>query len=323
MENLFNMNGNAAAFESESDAISGQAGDRPLTFADVEEFENGSPEGEFPEIGNANASDEPTFEETGEKRFQFWQSKADKFKNEVKSKEQLLQQQNEIIQELTQRTQQFQAYEPVLRMITSNPQILTGLMNPGQGYVQQPQQQEQERLPEKPKPPQRPTNFSWADAENPESATYKYLTEKEQYENQLADYLDRKNALLEKTLTAFQSQQQEALEVQQNINTIKAYLKQNYRFSDAQAEHFIGTMSGPNSMSLDNMVKYYMVLNNKNTNYNPAARPAFVPGQQTFKKPMSPAPIGTQMSGGGVGADPNQAFSLSLLAHAAKGGRLY
>ena len=190
---------------------------------------------ETPTGDGANLNIEKTQNENDERRFQYWQSEADKAKNENAQLKAQVQQMNQ--------PQQAQPAPVVEKNV--------------------------EEFPPAPIKPTAPLGFNRAEAmEDPNSASAQYLNQIDGWRDDIVEY----NALKTEYQTALV---QERLDTQENqrveeIKRQEAYQKQQAQMTNiyqrVQGEHglnaeeaseFMQTMSQPESLSMDNLVQLY------------------------------------------------------------------
>ena len=196
------------------------------------EAPSGTPSTEQPQVDDVQAKNDA-------KRFEFWQSQANKEANENAN--------------LRQQVQQMQG---ALQQANT------------QAPVQQ-QEQNVEQFPEPPVKPEAPAGFSRAEAmEDPNSASARYLNDTEAWRDQMIQY----NAYKSEYQTALISEQleheraQRVQEIQRNeaiaaqrqqLNGVYNQVQGQYGLSQEEAADFVNTMSTPDSLSMDNLVSLY------------------------------------------------------------------
>ncbi len=209
-----------------------------------------------------------------ETRYQYWQSQADKYKNELDAVKQ----------------QQAQMQAPV-----------------AQPEPVQPAQPE-ESFPAAPDKPRMPRTFNREEAySDPSSESARYLDEVESWRDDISEYNALRNqyqsAVLEDKINQmeqakiveakrFEAQQQKAEQQSQ----VKAHVVGHYGMSENEANDFLNTMSDPKSINIDNLVQLYRMRNSA------AAQPATpaTPSpefQQTKNAQQVPSPMGVMPSG--------------------------
>tara|TARA_R100001530_G_scaffold27131_1_gene21663 strand:- start:371 stop:1291 length:921 start_codon:yes stop_codon:yes gene_type:complete len=178
-----------------------------------------------------------------EVRYQYWQSEADKAKNENEQLKQTV----DILQKSIQGTQP----QPEVQAEESAP--------------------EPEPFRESPEKPQRPTGFNRAEAiDDPNSASAQYLDQMDQYRDSMDSWnherVEHEAGLLRQEreeLVESQRRQQEAYEAEQRnaeqMNGIHTQLKQSYGANDEEIADFVEKMSSPESLNVDNLWKLYQM----------------------------------------------------------------
>ena len=196
------------------------------------------------EIANPNQqSEEPSVEVTEENdqvRYQYWQSQADKLKNE---KEELQQQFNQLA------SQQQTVSQP----------------------VEEPEQVEEESFPDPPERPQKPYNFNMDEAMgDPSSESARFVQAEQQWRDEMDEY---KNMQFEYQMAVLQDErdkmkQERQAEVQrreaeqqqaEQMTNVKQQIMSQYKVDAQTADDFVKVMSDPQSISLDNLWKLYSV----------------------------------------------------------------
>ena len=170
-------------------------------------------------------------------RYQYWQSEADKLKNQNEVLMQQLQQQ----QQMVQPQQQEQIAEP-------EPEI---------------------EMPEPPEKPVRPYNFSMDEAlSDPQSESAKFVRQEQSWRDEMDDYKnmqfeyqmamleDERTKMADERQANIQRQQAEQQQAQQ-LQTVRQQVMDNYKVDATTAEDFVRVMSDPGSLSLDNLWKLY------------------------------------------------------------------
>tara|TARA_Y100000593_G_scaffold81994_1_gene153708 strand:- start:175 stop:1068 length:894 start_codon:yes stop_codon:yes gene_type:complete len=175
-----------------------------------------------------------------EKRFQYWQSQADKIKNE----NDMLKQQMSTMQNQFANAQRAQA--PV-------------------------QEQQKEEFPPPPEKPARPSGFNRAEAmEDPSSPSARYLDEVEAWRDDITEYTSMKseynNAIVKERLDKQQQarvqniRRAQAQQVaNQQIHGIYENVQNEHGLSQQEAQSFIKDMSKPDSLSVDNLVELWRI----------------------------------------------------------------
>lgn len=162
--------------------------------------------------------------------------------------------------------------------------------------------------------PTKPADYSSTDAvTDPDSASFRYRAAMEEYNEAFIDYTQKKADLtekiyqvkldiIEKPVKNMTRQQQLSQEQQ---NTV-ALLKENYKFTDEQAIDFIQMMSRPDSMKMENLVRFYQVMKGvKSPNGEP-------PPQKRNRSLLDAAPPMPTGSGAGQDTDDDDEMETSL-----------
>tara|TARA_R100000664_G_C2754774_1_gene142406 strand:+ start:920 stop:1828 length:909 start_codon:yes stop_codon:yes gene_type:complete len=108
----------------------------------------------------------------------------------------------------------------------------------------------------KPVKPRKPAGFSHSEAlDDPESDSAKYLSQKDQYVDDLADYMEHTENQRQQSAVMQEKERQVALRNQQ----VMSDLQTRHSYSAAEAADFIEVMNDPSSMSLDNLVQLHKI----------------------------------------------------------------
>lgn len=172
-----------------------------------------------------------------EVRYQYWQSQADKMRNE---RDQLQQQFNQIA---TQQTPQQSQQEPEV--------------------------EPEPEFPAPPEKPQKPYNFSMDEAiTDTSSESARYLQEEQtwrdsmdeyknlQFEYQMAMMQDERENLRKERTQDIQRREAEQKQAEQ-LNGVRQQVMEQYKVDQNVADDFIRVMSDPSSISIDNLWKLY------------------------------------------------------------------
>ena len=196
----------------------------------------GTPEVQDTPAGDgSNLNIEETQQSNDERRFQYWQSEADKAKNEnAKLKEQL-----------NQQTQ------------------------PQQAQPAPAEEKPVEEFPPPPEKPQPPLGFNRAEAnEDPNSASAQYLNQLDNWRDDIIQYNSLKSEY-QTALVSEQLQKQEKVrqdeikkaqayqQQQQQVNEIHQRVQGEFGLTPEEATEFVQTMSRPESLTMDNLVQLY------------------------------------------------------------------
>jgi hypothetical protein len=171
-------------------------------------------------------------------RHEYWQSQHDK----VASENLALKQQIEATRDLQELGQ----------FIQKNPQVLDNIESLSNGPQQgQPQEQGHQVDPlKKPTRPQKPHSYNEVDAFNdPESESFKYRVQKDQYQDSMLDYYEN----VEQARAIQYHQQQEAQLIQQQQQGAYSYAQNNLGMNANEAREFVMWAENPNNITLDTL----------------------------------------------------------------------
>ena len=176
-----------------------------------------------------------TPEDNEQVRYQYWQSQADKLKN-----------QNDVLMQQLQVQQQVQPQQ--LEQEVAEPEI---------------------EMPEPPEKPQRPYNFSMDEAlSDPQSESARFVRQEQSWRDDMDDYknmqFEYQMAMIEDEREQIRTQRQEDIQRQQaaqqeaaQISNIKQDVMSKYNVDANTAEDFVRVMSDPQSISMDNLWRLY------------------------------------------------------------------
>ena len=245
--------------------------------------ETSAPEAPAPIAEGSATNDEqvqfaPEPQSNEEVRYQYWQSEADKAKNENERLKQTV----EILQSTIKGTQP----EAEAQTEESVP--------------------EPEPFRDSPEKPQRPAGFNRAEAiDDPNSASAQYLDSMDRYRDEMdtwnRDRVEYESNLLRQereSLQEEQRRQQEAYEAEQRnkeeMGNLTQQLKQQYGANDQEIAEFVETMSSPESLSVENLWKLHQ-MNKGQVPVQPVAQPS--PQFNQVQRAQSvPQPMGVQTS---------------------------
>ena len=223
------------------------------------------------------------------RRFEYWQSQADRMRGE---NAQLKKEVGDIKSYLNAREQQSPSNPQTQGspVPTGNPE--TGLKTPVQ--------------------PTKPGNYNEVDAFNdPNSASFQYRNEMDNYRDDVTTYMLQKDQVREKMQLQQMRKQQETMVNQQAHH----HATNNYGWSPEQASEFIEWSRNPENVTIDHLAKLYEM---DKRGVNPQAtmkRQEMINQQQRAQVPrttqVTPAPAPARMS-------TEQMFSADLLQHSTK-----
>ena len=207
------------------------------------------------------------------KRYQYWQSQADKYKNELA---------------------EVQNGQPQVAPV--QPQEV-------------PQEQSNE-FPPAPDRPARPRTFSREEAyTDPSSDSARYLDAKEDWDEQMVEYnslqTQYQNAVLQEKFDTMENQRVETAKRQEASQAaakeqadIVQYVTGHHGMSQEQATDFMANMSDPSSINIDNLVQLYrMQAGNAAPQQNVASAQPSDTFQQTRNAQQVPSSMGVMPSG--------------------------
>ena len=214
-------------------------------------------------------------QENDEVRYQYWQSQADKMKNE---RDQLQQQFNHLA------TQQTPAQtEP------------------------EPEAEPEPDFPDPPEKPQKPYNFSMDEAlGDPSSESAKFVQQEQgwrdqmdeyknlQFEYQMAMMQDEREKLRTDRQNDIQRREAETAQMEQ-MNGVKQQIMNQYKVDPQVADDFVRVMSDPTSINLDNLWKLYA----SDKGYGSPQQPTNAPSgefQQVKRAQQIPSSMGVMPS---------------------------
>jgi len=123
-------------------------------------------------------------------------------------------------------------------------------------------QQEIEQV-QKPIKPKKPAGFNHSEAlDDQESESAKYLTQKDQYVDDLANYMEVAETRREQSAAMQERQRQTSLRNQQ----VMTELQSKFSYNAAEAADFVEVMNDPSSLSLDNLVQLHQIRRGNRTN---------------------------------------------------------
>tara|TARA_R100000353_G_scaffold51446_1_gene40798 strand:- start:2002 stop:2931 length:930 start_codon:yes stop_codon:yes gene_type:complete len=221
-----------------------------------------------PEVSNEEVVPQEKTQNNDENRYQYWQSQADKYKNELDA--------------LKQQQSQAQPEAPVE------------------------QEADVEEFPPPPEKPKRPRTYNREEAyADPNSESARYLDEVEEWRDNISEYNSLKtqydNAIMQEKFENLEKERVEAAKKQQASQQqaaqqaeIKSHVMANYGMSEVETNDFMQKMSDPASITIDNLVQLYRLQNGNSAKGNEGPSPAF---QQTKNAQQVPSPMGVMPSG--------------------------
>lgn len=174
-----------------------------------------------------------------DKRFEYWQSRAQKLENEMAK------------------------MEPVVR----NANMMAAQQQ--QQPVQPQAQQQEEQFPDPPEKPRRPVGYNREAAyTDPSSASAQYDNDVEEWRDKMDEYnslrvqyseavVGEQYQQMEEARRAEHARRQQATKNAQDRAKVSEYVQANYGLSPDEAGEFIQKFSNPSSITIDNLVGLY------------------------------------------------------------------
>ena len=224
-----------------------------------------------PEVSNATENIQTEQSDNDTTRYQYWQSQADKYKNELESIKQ---------QQVPVQQQQIAEPEPTV-----------------------------EEFPAAPDRPQQPRTFNREEAyADPNSESARYLNELENWRDDMNEYNSLKSqyqtALIEDKFNKMENdrieaaKRQEAAQMQaEQTANIKSHVMGHHGMNENEANDFMTKMSDPNSINIDNLVQLYRMQQGGAAPQNNAPAQPSASFQQTKNAQQVPSPMGVMPSG--------------------------
>lgn len=222
----------------------------------------------------SNSAENPN-NENDERRYQYWQSEADKTKNENADLKKQIEQQQAMQAQMFQQQQAQPA--PV-------------------------EEQKAEAFPPPPTRPERPAGFNRGEAmDDSRSPSAKYLDEVEAWRDNMTEYtqlkteyesaivrerMDKEDARRVENIKRAQAQEQ----VNKQVNQIYNQVQGEYGLSQDEAKSFVNDMSKPDSLSMDNLVELWRMKSGSGAQVNeqPAQPSEAFTQQQRAQQVASP-----------------------------------
>lgn len=190
---------------------------------------------------------------------------------------------------------QFQYWQSQADKTKAEMEALKAEMEALKSQSAQPQQETSEPKLVKPSKPVKPADYDYSEAlADPDSSSAKYLASKEDYLEQMSDFILKKDEIREQQMTKAQEEQ---LARQQHQDTL-TQLQTKYNYSPEQANDFVSQMSSPESLSLDNLVKLHQLNQGNGPQITEQVSQQAQQKQQLMKQRQEklsiPKPIGVQ-----------------------------
>lgn len=213
-------------------------------------IEGGSPDDTFnvPETEAEGQEQHGEQNNNDDKRYQYWQSQADKQKNDNTR--------------LQQELEHLKGQVSVLSQQKQTPDKLP--------------KEEKQGFPPPPQVPQKPAGYSYSTAlSDPESTSAQYLEQKEEWRDQMINYNQLRveyGEAIQKEYADTQRKQSEKRiretrqrnETIQKVKRLEYDLQQKYSATPQESRDFVRVMSSPGAVTLDNLWKLYTMQNGNN-----------------------------------------------------------
>tara|TARA_Y100000401_G_scaffold63952_1_gene50821 strand:+ start:5540 stop:6490 length:951 start_codon:yes stop_codon:yes gene_type:complete len=239
-----------------------------------QEANNTAPEATGQPVENNQVQPQSNNDET---RYQYWQSQADKLKNE-----------NEQLKQAMQQQPQQQMQQPVQPVEPAQPGI--------------------EDFPPAPAKPEKPRTFNRDEAyADPASESARYLDEVEEWRDNMNEYNSLKTqyqtAVVEEKLQAMENAKIDEIKRQQAYqqkaaqeSQIREHVMVNHNMTASEARDFMSKMSNPKSINIDNLVQLYRMQQGGAANAQTSSQPS-PDFQQVQNAQQIPSPMGVMPSG--------------------------
>ena len=224
------------------------------------------------EVPMEKATEEESPVDNDVKRYQYWQSEADKARNENA--------------QLAQRLEALEA-----QASQSQPDDMEPI-------------EEELTFPDPPAKPGKPAGYNRADAlDDPSSDSAKYLDAVDKWRDDMDEYnrlhQQYTQAVMVEERQKIQEEQREALRIQaeretynNNMNQMKQHLQQNYQATDDEIAKFVEVMDDPKNITVDNLFQLYR-MQNGNVGNQPMTQTAPSESFDQRKRAQSvPTPMG-------------------------------
>lgn len=174
---------------------------------------------------------EPKLSAEDEKRYQYWQSQADKERR---------------------RAEMLLAANPLAEVVASDPELLVKLQ---EEIVRK--KQTKEAGPQRPQPPARPADYDEGQAyTEPGSASHKYRVAMDNYREQLLNYYDQRDAERDRMIQGQLKKQQEEEAFRAEVAKLRLSLAQK-GMNPVEVEEFLSFTNDPRNFTVDNLVNLY------------------------------------------------------------------
>lgn len=183
--------------------------------------------------------------------YTYWQSEADKRANERDDLYSALGVRS--VEEARQMANQYKDVMPIAKYVKNNKQVLDVVEASlrGEPIGNQREVENQPTQVERPVKPVQPQGYDAMDSlQDPESNSYKYREELENYRDNMLEYTQTENEALRTSIQSSQEQQQRNSE----IGNLKDQLRTQYGYNPQQADDFVQWAAQEQSFSMENLI---------------------------------------------------------------------
>lgn len=240
------------------------------------------------------SADGPVDPKNDEKRYQYWQSEADK-------RQQKLDELNGVL--------------PLVEYLKQNPEVMLNAKKGMQGAPESNTELKPKEFPPPPAPPKRPNNYNHEDAlSDPDSPSGKYLTAQAEHQEKMNKYNYLQNMYTQRLVQEMADAQRQThdAELQRQaqmtqIQSVRDYVTGHHQADPQAAEDFIRWASDEGSLTVDNLWALYSLQRGGPMAQQgapqgmPQGRPVPQPSQtfqQTRLAQQVPSPMGVQPASG-------------------------
>lgn len=178
---------------------------------------------------------------TDEARYQYWQSQYDKMR--VRN------------DEVEQQIHNLEKYKPLVEYLSSNPDLIDMI------------QKHKEPKNYRPEQPVRPQNYDPVEAvTNPQSESFRYRQDLDEYRGRLSEFLDKRYQEMEERDRNIAAQREQMAKQQEAQRQVYSYLKTQHSMEEAEIADFVNVMGNEQSLSPENLVRFYKFIKGNNGN---------------------------------------------------------
>jgi hypothetical protein len=163
----------------------------------------------------------------------------------------------------------------------------------------------------KPTRPTKPAGYDPVEAvTNPTSESAKFRFAMDEFNDQLAEYNEKKAEIGERRDAEARQAAKVAAEERAKVNALAKDLKSKYNFNDSEIKDFLVTVTSEEAMTIENLVRFYSVIK---AGKNGARRPA-----PKTQRSMEPLPLSALSGAPNETVDEQDSFNLGLLRNRRK-----